>query len=130
MLITQTNVFTYIWRKETLQLYDLRVLPPSEHSQSLQFPGQAALNKQTGELQVQCANGTQLGVRSVKQQYRNLIPAAEWWKGVTAERKVRGSEGKLVQFNMGTGAVEGIHPEVQYGGFTEETILDAALSME
>ncbi|CAG7854009.1 SubName: Full=Uncharacterized protein {ECO:0000313/EMBL:CCA73266.1} [Serendipita indica DSM 11827] len=104
----QKPIFTYVFDSETtLQLFDLSVLDstiePSRENR-IEEIGRARLNKQTGNLEVTCANGTRVGIARVKQKNRNLIPAKEWWIGVPEWKRPQG----YVQFHMGANRKPGI----------------------
>ena len=77
---------------EMVQLFDVTVLSPSEFNPFLDAkkPGLAHFNKKRGTVDIQCANGTQISVGSVKQRNKNQIPSKEWWNGVWSSRKEDG----------------------------------------
>jgi len=84
--------------EDRVQLFDVTVLSPSEYNPFLDAkqPGLAHFNKKRETLDVQCANGTQISVGSVKQRNKNRIPAKEWWNGVWPSRK----DGGFVRLNL------------------------------
>jgi Formyl transferase, C-terminal domain len=77
---------------ERVQLFNVTVLPPSDFNPFLDAkkPGLAHFNKKRETVDVQCANGSQISVGSVKQRNKNLISAKDWWNGVWSSRKEDG----------------------------------------
>ena len=83
---------------DRVQLFDVTVLSPSDYNPLLDSkkPGLAQFNKKRETLDVQCANGTQISIGSVRQRNKNRIPAKEWWNGVWPSRK----DGGFVKLNL------------------------------
>ncbi|KIM32357.1 hypothetical protein M408DRAFT_62871 [Serendipita vermifera MAFF 305830] len=110
--IHQKPIFSYVFDGETtLQLHDVSVIPLSAHNGLLKRCGEATLNQVTGNLEVQCASGSQLAVQKVKQSSRKLMASKDWWVGVPMRKRPAG----LLQFHMGPYTGPEIHPgfEVQ-----------------
>ena len=104
----QKPIFTYAFDSETtLQLHDVAVVPQMVHNKRLRNCGDATMNQATGCLEVQCASGSQLAVKGVKQRNRKLMASKEWWVGIPAWKR----PGDLLRFHMGPSRNPEIHPE-------------------
>ncbi|PVG03025.1 Formyltransferase [Serendipita vermifera] len=87
-IMHQKPIHTYVFDPPiTVQLFDVSVLPEEAHNSSLTEPGMAAFNKRTGQIEVNCADDTQVAVGRLKQMNKKMMSAKEWWIGIPENKK-------------------------------------------
>jgi hypothetical protein len=73
----------------------------------------AAFNKKTGQIEVSCAEDTQVSIGKLKQMNKKLMTAKEWWIGIPERRKE--ADGTIKFHGGENGIMDGLVADVLIG---------------